>query len=275
MGSAKSFLLAGAITLVTLPAANAADLPPIMPVKAPVMHDYGGWYLRGDIGMTNQQVKGIDGKGLYPPQNDGTFEFLEKGTFDSGWMFGGGIGYQFNSWLRADLTGEYRGKTEFRALDRYDSLPLGSWNGANEYSGQKSEWLAMANLYVDLGTWWSVTPFIGAGVGAANITIHDFRDINTPTGGVATGGTTSKWNFAWAVHAGLAYQVTPGFTVELAYRYLDLGNAVTGDMVTYTGVNNYYDPFTFKDITSHDVKLGIRWMLDTPAPAYSPLMRKG
>ncbi len=34
-----------------------------------------------------------------------------------------------------------------------------------------------------------------------------------------------KWNFAWAAHAGLAYKVSPGFTVELAYSYMDLGDA--------------------------------------------------
>jgi hypothetical protein len=43
-----------------------------------------------------------------------------------------------------------------------------------------------------------------------------------------------------------------------------------------------YDGFTrgvamqFKDITSHDLKLGVRWNLDSP-PAYAPppLIRKG
>ena len=34
----------------------------------------------------------------------------------------------------------------------------------------------MANAYVDLGTWWCITPFIGAGVGAARVSIADFSD---------------------------------------------------------------------------------------------------
>ena len=34
----------------------------------------------------------------------------------------------------------------------------------------------MANAYVDLGTWWCVTPYVGAGIGMANIKISGFRD---------------------------------------------------------------------------------------------------
>jgi opacity protein-like surface antigen len=41
---------------------------------------------------------------------------------------------------------------------------------------------------------------------------------------LATGATASKWNLAWAVHAGLAYKVNPSLTLELAYRYVDLGD---------------------------------------------------
>ena len=52
---------------------------------------------------------------------------------------------------------------------------------------------------------------------------------------------------------------------------------MTGDLVTYTGVNSVYNPTTFKDITSHDIKLGVRWNLDPvdAPPPPPPLMRKG
>ena len=44
----------------------------------------------------------------------------------------------------------------------------------------------MANAYVDLGTWWCLTPYVGAGVGMANIKISGFRDDGfNYTGGVA------------------------------------------------------------------------------------------
>ena len=57
MRSVKSFIAAGAATLLSQ-AAFAADMaiaPP--PAYAPaVVEDFGGWYLRGDIGFSNQRV---------------------------------------------------------------------------------------------------------------------------------------------------------------------------------------------------------------------------
>ena len=93
----------------------------------------------------------------------------------------------------------------------------------------------MANAYVDLGTWWCITPFIGAGVGGSYNKISGFRDDGTRTvpavlnNSVTYFADNGKWNFAWAAHAGLAYKVNPGFTVELAYSYMDLGDAAPGN----------------------------------------------
>jgi opacity protein-like surface antigen len=106
--------------------------------------------------------------------------------------------------------------------------------------------------------------------------------VNVCTGGsVATAQDMSKWNFAWAIHAGVAYKVTNNFTVELAYRYVNLGDAITGDLVAYDGTNMRYNPMEFRSITSHDFKLGVRWMLEAPVSyerrqiELPPLMRKG
>jgi opacity protein-like surface antigen len=180
-----------------------------------------------------------------------------------------GIGYQFNPWLRADITGEYRGKANFHGLDIVDG---GDYT--DEYRASKSEWLALVNIYADLGTWYSITPFVGLGIGAANVTISNFLDVNTPLLGVAYGGTASKWNFAWAVHAGLAYRVNSRLSFEFAYRFVSLGDGITGDLVVFDGTNLIYNPMEFKNITSHDLKFGLRWFLDAPMYA-PPLMRKG
>ena len=93
---------------------------------------------------------------------------------------------------------------------------------------------------------------------------------------MAFGETIGKWNFAWALHAGVAYKVTPGFTVELAYRYIDLGDAQSGDLVTYLGTATASTTrCTSATSTSHDFKLGVRWSLDEPVRYAPPLMRKG
>src|ERR1700712_6019095 len=92
---------------------------------------------------------------------------------------------------------------------------------------------------------------------------------------LALGDNVAKWNFAWALHAGLAYKVSPNLTFELAYRYLDMGDGLTGDLRTFDGTNSVVNPTTFKGLTSHDLKLGMRWQSDN-APVYAPpLIRKG
>jgi opacity protein-like surface antigen len=208
--------------------------------------------------------------------------FNQESSFDTAGIFGLGVGYQFNNWFRADVTGQYRGNSNLKATDRFTGTAGGvPYNGIDNYGASKSEWLVMANGYVDLGTWWCVTPFIGAGVGAARVTIANFTDTGTntlpfTTTSFASAPSGSQWNFAWAAHAGLAYKVNPSLTLELAYSYVDLGPGQTGVLSAFNGTTSN-NVFKFKDITSHDLKFGVRWNLDSP-PAYAPpppLIRKG
>lgn len=281
MRSVKSVAGAAVAALLST-AAFAADMPSIMPppppayappaYQSPVTEDFGGWYLRGDIGMTNQQV----GK-LYNVLYDspGTSVTGIGHGFDSAASFGLGAGYKFNSWFRADVTAEWRGRAAFRGLDIV--RVNGAVVGTDEYRASKSDLLFLANLYADLGTWWCITPFIGVGVGAVNSTISGFTDINTPTAGVAYAPEASKWSVAYALHAGLGYKVSNNLTLELSYRYLYVGNAASGDIMTYTGVNNVVNPMEFRNITSNDFRVGLRWQCcEPPPPVQQPvLMRRG
>jgi opacity protein-like surface antigen len=257
-------------------AAAAADLPPLPPpmLRAPIIEDFSGWYLRGDIGFSNQMLGHLN-------QRTVTSNVRSVGMgFDAAPIFGIGVGYTINNWLRMDVTGEYRGSANFHGSH---NVANGSNSFVDNYTARKSELLFLGNVYADLGTWWCLTPFVGLGIGGSRNSISSFRDdgLNLPGAGPPIASTTfgadaSKWNFAWAVHAGLGYQVTPGLTMELSYRYLHLGDAMTGPLTSFDGVTVVNGgPFTFKDLTSHDFRLGVRWMLGEPPPPPPPLMRKG
>lgn len=281
--SKVTLMLAATAAALLLPgAARAADMPIAPPpYYAPPPVDFGGWYLRGDIGMTNQRVKKLE-------SSASPDIISESGIgFDSATLFGVGAGYQFNNWFRVDVTGQYRGKANFhgsQSLSYFDSAVGGVVYNANTYTGSKSEALFLVNAYADLGTWWGITPFIGAGVGTSYNRISSFQDVGVSnSGGVSLPGSVTyfkdagKWNFAWAAHAGLAYRVSPSLTLELAYSYVNLGNAVPGDFASYDGFSSGPTSFKFKDITSHDLKFGVRWMLDA-GPDYlppPPLITKG
>lgn len=266
--------LAALAALTATPAARAADLAIPAPVVLP---EIGGWYLRGDIGFSNQNV------GSLFNVNYSGFDSVTNinKDFDAAPLFGIGIGYEFNNWLRVDVTGEYRGKANFHGMD-VGAIPGGGF-ADDRYTASKSELTFMLNGYVDLGTWWNITPFIGAGVGTSRNTISNFGDFSVCVNSLSCAGNggsdafanaASTWSFAWALHAGLAYQVTPNLAIELAYRYIDLGNAKSGDLVAFDGTNNFYNPMEFHHLTSNDVKLGVRWLLLPPAPVV-PLHSRG
>jgi opacity protein-like surface antigen len=259
-----------AVAALFTTAARAADMPQLMPPPySPPIEEASGWYLRGDIGMSNQRVKSLFNV-LYDTAT--SVDTVQK-DFDSAPFFGVGIGYQFNNWLRFDVTGEYRGKANFHGLDIVRS---GGATLTDEYRASKSEWLVLANAYVDLGTWYSFTPFVGAGIGASYNTISNFLDVCTtvsgcPGGSVAFADSASKWNFAWALHAGIAYKVNSNLSLEFAYRYVSLGDAVSGDIKAFDGTNNVNNPMEFRGITSHDLKFGARWLLEPPMSS-KPIM---
>ncbi len=281
------FLVAvGAASLLSS-MASAADLaiaPPPLPY-APPPADFGGWYLRGDIGMTNQRLGSLHSN-LIDAENANFPGSLQNHGFgfDSSTSFDLGVGYQFNHWLRADITGEWRGKANFHGSQ---SNPVGSafalannQVGVDNYTASKSEAVFMANAYVDLGTWWCVTPFIGAGIGTSYNRISGFRDDGFTFTGTALSNSTfygddaGKWNFAWAAYAGLSYQVTQNVAIELAYRYISLGTGTTGATRSFDGLT-VADPFVLKNITSNDVKIGVRWNLWSPPAYVPPLVTKG
>ena len=276
MRSVKFLVAAGAASLLSS-AAFAADMaiaPPPMPYAAPVA-DFGGWYLRGDVGMTNQRMKSLDN----PDPNAALFSQVGMG-FDSSMLFDLGVGYQFNNWLRADVTGQWRGRANFHGSQFTDAFAGSAL--VDNYSGSKSEAVFLVNGYVDLGTWWCVTPFVGAGIGTSYNRISGFRDdgfgnsfgVARPSS-VVYAADQGTWNFAWALHAGLAYRVTPNVTIELGYSYMNLGDATTGVNSNFGGGATPQFPWTMRGITSNDFTLGVRWNLDSPQVYAPPLMRKG
>jgi opacity protein-like surface antigen len=284
MRSVKSLIAAGAVTLMST-AAFAAD----MPIAGPPMYappppaDFGGWYLRGDVGFSNQSVDRVVDTNAAAYNN---VAVSQTSSFGSAGIFDVGVGYQFNNWFRADVTAQWRGKSNFTGLDVVTGTgPLAGFVGTDSYTATKSEFLFLANAYVDLGTWWCVTPFIGAGIGTARVSMANFTDTgffhippfpSAPVTSFNYAGQASQWNFAWAVHTGLAYKVTPSVTLELAYSFIDLGPGLTGRTFSFDQVTNTtHAPFRFNDLTSHDLTLGVRWNFDQPQVPVMPLIRKG
>ena len=283
MRRSKLSALARSITLLVSVGApclaHAADLLPPLPPEPlpPPVEIGGGWYLRGDVGVGAVDI-GKAKTTLLRGNLPDAYVYDQLGAGDQ-FFAGGGVGYGFG-FFRGDVTAEYRGGTKLYAVDRFNGFfPDGRrGTGINKYDGKLSSVLVMANGYIDLGTWHGVTPFVGGGVGYAYHTISNFSDIGAGTaqGGFGTSPDKHSGSFAWAAHAGLAYSVTPNLQLELAYRYLNMGDARTGTLTCLCG--SEYSALRLKDIDSHDVKFAMRWMLGgpvvAPVAAEAPLIRK-
>jgi opacity protein-like surface antigen len=262
--AATAIIAASTGLLAALPA-GAADLPAPPKVvydPAPPVAIGGGWYLRGDIGVTQQQFRKLTHAELDLLPHT----WIDKGHFKPAAVIGIGAGYQFNSWFRADVTGEYRTKSTLRAIDSFpiNAPPLGA--NTNYFTVDKEEWVGLANAYLDLGTWGGLTPYVGAGLGFATIRVSNFRDYNVGSNFAATAPTGTRTNFAWALHAGFGYQFSDRWMMDVSYRYLNMGNGQTGGPPRAPGAaNTTTQPWVLRNIHSHDVRIGMRWLLDAPA----------
>src|ERR1700738_4955293 len=101
MRSVKFLFAAGAASLLSS-GAFAADMAiaPAPMYAPPPVQDFGGWYLRGDIGFSNQSVKNLLDTRSAAYNN---VAVSQTSSFGSAGVFDVGVGYQFNSWFRADL----------------------------------------------------------------------------------------------------------------------------------------------------------------------------
>jgi len=289
----KVIAVAGALATGT-GLVHAADLlpPAIAPAPAPSL-DASGWYLRGDVGLVTQAndiAISVSPNPLAGLPADAFHSFYNP-TISAAGLFDIGAGYQVNNWLRFDVTGEYRGGSQFQVLEQI-GIPSLSSQYANWYRADTSSFIAMANAYVDLGTWYGVTPFVGGGVGFAQnhftgIANSSFAYVGTgpgqtppgsPGGGHMGDGVSN--NFAWALMAGLDFNVTQNLKLELGYRYLSYGTLKTGPAACFngTGANGGFDTAhcggaafvgQTNRLASNDVRLGLRWLIND-MPTYAP-----
>jgi opacity protein-like surface antigen len=301
MVSVKFFASAAAASLIGT-AAYAADMQVLPPPPPPPMYQpppmayqpppvmvapaMGGWYLRGDVGVGIQTF----GDFTHTQTNSAfvwpaSWTIVQKDIQDTA-IFGGGVGYEWNNWFRTDFTAEYRTKAMFKATGSYTNFCAGGGVCFDVTEGNVSSSVFMANAYLDLGTWWCITPYIGAGVGGAFNRVSGVQDLGINSDGSVGFGLTqadsSAWNFAWNAQAGLTYNVTNSFKVDFSARYLHMGSPQTGEVFCQNTPACPGALYNLSDMNSWDFRIGLRWMLQPESPPVMlapppppPLMSRG
>src|SRR5579885_3668270 len=148
--------------------------------------------------------------------------------FDPGPAVVGALGYGLGNGIRLE------GEIGYRSND-VSSVS----NGLT--GGKVSSWSFLGNALYDFNLGWPVTPYVGAGVG--------FADVSTRS---ASGAT----KFAYQGIAGLAYPLTNQLKLDGSYHYLG-----TTDLDTSTPAGTVTSPYR-----NHTLLLSLRWEFGAPRP---------
>ena len=258
--------------------ARAADYdPPIFVEEAAeyVPVEIGsGWYLRGDVGYVfDKNIDGVDYTFTDPVSLLEESASFTSASIDTDFTWGGGFGYRFTDYFRADATvdgfrADFNGSTA--SDETCGGLPNDDTTCRSENSSEVSAVSVMANGYVDLGTYVGFTPYVGAGAGMSYLSWDDLNDTTyCVDGGVnvcappgATVGSTSHqgengWRFTYALMAGVAYDISKNFKLDVGYKYRSIDG---GDMFGWDSSDEFGDG-SHGNIDTHEVRLGLRYEL--------------
>ncbi len=207
---------------------------PIMPAPEPepaVAGLLAAPYLRADIGFGFSNDP--DGS-----QSTGAMTAEDSGNFG---MFSGGGGIRFNRHFRSDVTFAYRPDTDIESTSA----------AGNTNNTEVDSISVMLNAYMDLGSYEKVVPYVGAGIGYSRLSTGTL----TTTGGNASETGESADNFAYALMAGAAVEIADGTSLDLGYRFINLGGIEqSGEFSNGTTAQ----ATEFDDLIVHEVKAGLR-----------------
>jgi opacity protein-like surface antigen len=240
----------------------------------------GPCYFRADVGYAKSGDADIKWAQTDPDPASATFgDYLTSDVrtlnFDNTWFGEVGAGCGSGSrGLRAELMFGIHGS---RKIDGEPAtawfIPAGPPPVTPEddplHTSVKS-YTMMFNAYKDLGSFGGMTPYVGAGIGASYNMTQDVYFTGNPAL-VNTIHGDNDLSFAWALMAGVGYQVTDRAILDFGYRYIDLGKAGSqnGD-----SAGNWNPRVNIDDLTSHEFKVGLRYHFgsgDCCAQQYVPM----
>ena len=193
------------------------------------------WYLRAGIGLdhpwkTTFVDRDCSGGSLTPLYGCGTggdgAPYRSVGDFETAMPLELGLGYTVTPASRLEVLVEYRphfafkGRANFLSPERRQSV-----------AADLSSSAVMLAYYIDLPrlgvpSLGPFGPFVGTGVGVVRTRIGQTRMTYPRTTTIVPGA--SRTGLAWMVTAGVAAALSERVTVDLAWRYTDLGTVHTG-----------------------------------------------
>lgn len=180
-------------------------------------------------------------------------------SYDDGWLVEGGAGCSTGgarAW-RAELMLGYHGKKDYTGEPPLWTPPNPPGPIDDPLHTSISSTTLMVNLYKDLGSYGGFVPYVGAGIGVAYNQMDDVYFTQNPFLTNRIHGDNNI-SFAWSLMAGFGYDLTSRATLDIGYRYIDLGR-----IASQNGDNaGFWNPKArFDDLDNHEIKVGLRYKL--------------
>lgn len=170
--------------------------------------------------------------------------------FGGGAAVGLGFGTRFAPDGRTDLTFTYR---KYK-LDQDDK-----GNPPARFKADLDSLAVMGNLYFEFTEGRGVAPYFGIGAGVA---YNKLGDLSFDDGAGFQGSVSgdSKLNFAWGAMFGFGIPLGGRLVLDIAYRYMDLGDVQTiqNRDLTVGGITASY-PGATGHLHAHELALGFRF----------------
>lgn len=214
-------------------------------------------YIKGEVGASISQDTG---KTSFQDQFGGSAEFANN-DLGTASVLGVGFGKELSGKIRADLTLNFRHGHEFDAktlpISGIPILPVPTTANLQSYG-------LMANIFYDIATLTvgkkSIVPYLGGGVGFAvnKLDTVTFNYAAVTSFSDVTWAGDKKTNFAWQVGGGFGVDLSENSTLEIGYRYVDLGKFQSGTQIL-SGASGQLQRRLKGDISAHEVTIGLRY----------------
>ncbi len=221
---------------------------------APAAHAYEGLYGAIGAGLNLLKDGDVSNDG---PGGGGAFIFDSSADHSKGIGVYAAVGYDWgNSW-RTELEFSHRNNdiTSIATNPGFAGFPAGT------VSGDSTAVALMFNLLHDFNSGTRYTPYIGGGVGFADVD-HDIIGANGP---IAIGYGANNRSFAYQGIVGVAVDLADSLALDLSYRYF----GTTKENIT--GTLNGAPASIAVGYGAHSIFAGLRWNFgaeEAKAPEY-------
>jgi opacity protein-like surface antigen len=150
---------------------------------------------------------------------DRFYKKSQNNKFKNGVSYSLGIGYKFNDKFRSDIV--YNGINNLK----YSVNNVTINNIKPNFKQKMNINAVMANVYFDIPFEFKIKPYLGIGIGYANINPENTSLTHVGGKKISSYSANKSNNFTYALMTGGSFNITEKFSLDVGYKFQDFGKA--------------------------------------------------